>query len=728
MWTKSWFFLLVPYLIFAEITESNGKAEIYRLSKRPKIKMYSNLIDQYLYQKPDSALKYARLRLDLATALNDSNEIAQSYYLYSIICNLNGDYQGALNNMKKATIYFVLLDDTVWTPHSFLGLGNYYLNICNLDSSEKYLKRSLELFINSNKSDGIIQSYIGLSKLNLTLANYHKSLEYVFKGLYYSNNVENEKYLCYLYCQAGFVYYDLSDFSKAYENFKKSFLFAKSQNLVYDIALLYDAYSKIKLQDSKIDSALYYAKYALTIFEEIRNIPWIAIVKITLGDIHTTMGIYDTAFSNYREAFLLADRLKNKWLISKSSQKLGQYYLLKENFHLAYNYIDISFKLAKQLGARDLIQNNYKELSDYYSLTGSYKKACNYQVRYTKLRDSLFVQNQNDITNLQVNYFTEKIRKEKELLEREKELYRLAVAKQQVTKSRLLIGLLVVMMISIIGFYLNWQKKHLNKILQKRVDDALKKQKEQQQIIVHQASLSSLGELTASLAHEISQPLQNVNLNSELMVTELIKSDQIDQTIKQCALEIYEDSQRLKEIIEHIRLFSSRQRESVYIKFSIISSVEDALRLLHSQYKKLGIVFKMKHNDNPCYTIGNPYRFEQVVLNLLSNAKDALLEKEKTPNNGFEKTIEISSYINDSSIYLEISDNGIGINDEVKVNLFNPFFSTKPLGVGQGLGLSIAKRIITEMNGNISFQSDYLLGTTMQIKLPAYRDKKNELG
>jgi len=420
--------------------------------------------------------------------------------------------------------------------------------------------------------------------------------------------------------------------------------------------------------------------------------------------------------------------LKNKWLISKSSQKLGQYYLLKENFHLAYNYIDISFKLAKQLGARDLIQNNYKELSDYYSLTGSYKKACNYQVRYTKLRDSLFVQNQNDITNLQVNYFTEKIRKEKELLEREKELYRLAVAKQQVTKSRLLIGLLVVMMISIIGFYLNWQKKHLNKILQKRVDDALKKQKEQQQIIVHQASLSSLGELTASLAHEISQPLQNVNLNSELMVTELIKSDQIDQTIKQCALEIYEDSQRLKEIIEHIRLFSSRQRESVYIKFSIISSVEDALRLLHSQYKKLGIVFKMKHNDNPCYTIGNPYRFEQVVLNLLSNAKDALLEKEKTPNNGFEKTIEISSYINDSSIYLEISDNGIGINDEVKVNLFNPFFSTKPLGVGQGLGLSIAKRIITEMNGNISFQSDYLLGTTMQIKLPAYRDKKNELG
>ena len=91
----------------------------------------------------------------------------------------------------------------------------------------------------------------------------------------------------------------------------------------------------------------------------------------------------------------------------------------------------------------------------------------------------MYVQNQIEITNLQVNYYTEKLRKENELLEREKEVYRLAIEKKNVIQSRLLIVSLVAIMVTFVALYSNWQKKHLNNILQKKIHESLKTQEEQ---------------------------------------------------------------------------------------------------------------------------------------------------------------------------------------------------------------------------------------------------------
>lgn len=115
---------------------------------------------------------------------------------------------------------------------------------------------------------------------------------------------------------------------------------------------------------------------------------------------------------------------------------------------------------------------------------------------------------------------------------------------------------------------------------------------------------------------------------------------------------------------------------------------------------------------------GNTYRFEQVILNLLINAKDAIEEKHKNLGKTFKKKIDISSDLTDNQIIIEIKDNGIGINQKDIDKVLLPFFTTKAPGQGTGLGLSISYGIIKELGGEIDVQSKPNQGTSVLIKIP----------
>ena len=126
-----------------------------------------------------------------------------------------------------------------------------------------------------------------------------------------------------------------------------------------------------------------------------------------------------------------------------------------------------------------------------------------------------------------------------------------------------------------------------------------------------------------------------------------------------------------------------------------------------------------KHSDEIPAITGNNYRFEQVILNLLINAKDAIEEKKKGDRNNHKKKIEISTSLTDKTIVIEIKDNGIGIKPEVIDKVLLPFYTTKAPGQGTGLGLSISYGIIKELGGEIEIESKPNIGTTVLIKIPA---------
>ena len=199
---------------------------------------------------------------------------------------------------------------------------------------------------------------------------------------------------------------------------------------------------------------------------------------------------------------------------------------------------------------------------------------------------------------------------------------------------------------------------------------------------------------------------------------ESTKPDSVDvEFLKRKSDKIFENILRIRNIIDHIRAFSRSHDDYVLIAFDINSSIRNAISMISEQFKHLGINLNLQLEKQIPQISGNTYQFEQVIINLLVNAKDALIEKKTRLEEPFEMIVGIRSYQENQFIIVEITDNGIGIVNEDINNIILPFYTTKDEGKGTGLGLSICYQIIKEMNGTIEITSDRFHGTSVKLVL-----------
>lgn len=264
------------------------------------------------------------------------------------------------------------------------------------------------------------------------------------------------------------------------------------------------------------------------------------------------------------------------------------------------------------------------------------------------------------------------------------------------------------------------QLSELNLHLEHRVQEEIKKIEAQQQLLIQKSKLESLGEMAAGIAHEVNQPLGGISLALDNILFKISEKkcseDYIEQKIKQT----FEDIERIRTIIDHIRAFSRDQELTDYSKLGINKVIVNALSMITSQYQQHQIRFEMNLSTEECYIFGNQYRLEQVILNLLSNAKYAVENQIDNQNNKRQKLIKMSTYHKDDHVVITIEDNGIGIDKKHLNNIFDPFFTTKENDHGTGLGLSISYGIVKEMKGDISVDTKKNEYTKMTISFPKY--------
>jgi len=267
----------------------------------------------------------------------------------------------------------------------------------------------------------------------------------------------------------------------------------------------------------------------------------------------------------------------------------------------------------------------------------------------------------------------------------------------------------------------------LNLHLENRVQTELKKIKEQQQQLIQKSKLESLGELAAGIAHEINQPLGGISLLLDNIHYKSTKGKLTSEYLEEKLRKSFEDIDRIKMIIDHIRAFSRDQDTTDFIRIDIQEVIMNALGMIKHQYQKYDIEFELNLNCQEPFILGNPYKLEQVLLNLFSNARFAVSEKCKQfaeKNIPLRKKIIISTYNSNNEIGFSIEDNGIGIPKKLQKNIFDPFFTTKSEEVGTGLGLSISYGIIKEMHGNISVESKENEFTKMIVGFPIYKQEQ----
>jgi C4-dicarboxylate-specific signal transduction histidine kinase len=238
--------------------------------------------------------------------------------------------------------------------------------------------------------------------------------------------------------------------------------------------------------------------------------------------------------------------------------------------------------------------------------------------------------------------------------------------------------------------------------------------REKQEQLVQAGKLATLGELTTGIAHELNNPLNNIGLFVGNAI-DLIELDSSEASTERILHELHSAMQQMRkatEIITHLRTFG-RAASVSYEPVAISEVIESAVSLIQEQLRLRQIEVRLQLPEKEeAIVIGNPIQLEQVFLNLLTNARDAVTDMP-------QKIITITCTHKANVVEIRVQDTGPGIPPEFEQRIFDPFFTTKEVGAGTCLGLSICYGIVREHEGEILCANNQdTEGATFSVRLP----------
>ena len=235
---------------------------------------------------------------------------------------------------------------------------------------------------------------------------------------------------------------------------------------------------------------------------------------------------------------------------------------------------------------------------------------------------------------------------------------------------------------------------------QKEVTLRKKREEELENQLQHQEKLAVIGQLAAGVAHELGTPLATINGIAQKSLSTKNSNYESFQTI-------LEESNRMSKIVRELLDFSRKEQKKPQI-CQVQKNIEDSLFSLYELVQDKNINIKKNIDDPETYIWSDPSDFKQVLINLINNSIDAIGE------NGY---IQIYVKNDELKTSITIDDDGEGISDEIRSEVFNPFFTTKPVGVGTGLGLAVAYNLVRNAGGRITIHdSDVMSGAKVVME------------
>jgi signal transduction histidine kinase len=242
------------------------------------------------------------------------------------------------------------------------------------------------------------------------------------------------------------------------------------------------------------------------------------------------------------------------------------------------------------------------------------------------------------------------------------------------------------------------------------LEAALAETRSLQAELIQTEKLAGIGTLAAGVAHEVSSPLFGI-----MGLAEAISDEEELGTVRQYAQDIIEYSQGIREIVVELSSYSRASGQDGTEEIDLAAVTADAVRLVQRSARVEGVRFDSEI-DKGLLIMARPNEIQQIFVNLVKNAAEAVLD-EHGPDNGGRVILNARSEVD--HIWIEVSDNGVGIPEERCAMVFDPFYTTKPPGKGTGLGLNVIYRIVTKYRGTIQVQSTEGEGTRFQIRLPS---------
>jgi C4-dicarboxylate-specific signal transduction histidine kinase len=229
--------------------------------------------------------------------------------------------------------------------------------------------------------------------------------------------------------------------------------------------------------------------------------------------------------------------------------------------------------------------------------------------------------------------------------------------------------------------------------------------------LTHANRVSSMGELTASLAHEIKQPIAAALTNSDTCLRWLTRDQPDVEEARAAASRMIQDGKRANEIVNRVRLLfqkDSPQRELVDLN----ATIREMTLLLHSEAAQFAVFVRTELAADPAFVTGDRVQLQQVLMNLMMNSIDAMKDVD-----GIRELTIKSEQVENGQVMVSVSDTGVGIPQKHANTIFDAFFTTKSHGTG--MGLRISRSIVESHGGRLWASDNFPRGATFQFTLPA---------
>jgi len=697
----------------------------------------------------DSALAYFEEGLELSRRIGFLKGQADLLGNIGLIFDHRQAHEQALGHLESALAIYGELADSSGLARTLHSLGNTCWHLAEYHDAHDYYGKALDVHRLRGNREREASTLNNLGNVELRLGRADRALERYLASLRIREGLGGDSKLAHSLSNLGSFFLMRDQFERAGEYIGRALeIYRKLGDRKREVSALANL-GVIQRELGEYEAATAAQEEVLALQRELRNRPGEATALNNLGSALCYLDQPDRALECYAQALSIRRSLDDRQGIVDVRNNLGSLLHDLGRSAEALPHLENALALAREIGDKEGAATGLEMLRVIHSARGDYRRAYDFAQQLHVLQDSLnSLELRKTVTELELRFDTERKERAIELLEADAEIRELKLRGHRRTLGLLsaILGLVLLLILFLvqrqrrerrINRLLSQQQIELeasrselallNRDLECRVEEEVRTRREQEEKAILQARLASLGELAAGIAHEINQPLQSIAFSLD-NVSLAVSEGRAERPYLQSKLELlFSDIDRMQHIIDHIRNFSRRQSPERHEPFDVNECLRNALGMVGQQYRNHGIIVEEALAEGLRPVEGNIFRFEQVVLNLLSNARDAVEDRARKMDGesgeggsavSHEPRIRLESRRENDRILVAVEDNGVGIPGDQLENLFLPFFTTKDPGKGTGLGLSISFGIVKEMGGEINVDSEAGRGTRVTVALP----------
>jgi two-component system NtrC family sensor kinase len=647
--------------------------------------------------------------------------------------NFTGNYGKSKETLDSTKVILSHTQDSITLAKMYNIYGSMYSMQNKFDSSHAFFSQSIAIARQINDK-GMLSTALQNNAIAFQQeSNYPQALTNYQEALSAAEQINDQEGEAFIDLNIAITFMSLDEIKRAEEAFLKSINFAQKLDLknvlAYGYANLASLYDQLKDYPKEYDASMKAAGLGKEMGD--RGIEATSLTRAAQALAGETK--FEEAEKLTREGIAIADSSRQPLNIFQTYETMGFILHKQKKYGPAIPYFEKAFHSITQSDIYDEeVGKSYADLSDCYEKTNNFQKALSAYKIATKISDSIRgKENIKKSTELTLNYeFQKSQQKVQDEQQKKNDL-------AKVRQTALIIGLILTIIIAIVAFRGFRNKRKANHLLQEqkeKVESTLSELRSTQSQLIQSEKMASLGELTAGIAHEIQNPLNFVNNFSEVN-TELIDEarQEIDKgniaelkiildNIKENEQKINQHGRRadaiVKGMLQHSRS-SSGQKEPVNLNRIAEECLKLSYQALRAKDKTFQANLKMDFDDSVDKVPLVQQDIVRVLVNLYNNAFYAVNEKRKQHIAEYEPIVSVNTKRINDKVLLKVMDNANGISQKVIDKIFQPFFTTKPAGLGTGLGLSLSYDIIKAHGGEIKVESKEGVGSQFIIQLPA---------